>query len=407
MTKRTAPRVENAPGIVWRKRKVGWAAMWHARTDLIMRGWRPRSLRVALVSDEPTEEECAYISSECQRLQDDMLVFARGGIPLATDYDGSVGSLVRCYQTDLVSTYRKVRFVTRRSYDALLRRIIEDRGHEMVRDIKARQLLTWHEGWLSRGIPMAHSLVNMMRTLAGFGMTVLECPECTRVRTILRGLKFQNGERRKEALSAEQATAIRAKAHEMGFPAIALVQAFQFECTFRQKDVIGEWVPQSEKVPSDVLNMERGEKWLRGIRWQEINNDLILRHVTSKKNKEVVIDLKLAPMVLEELRKLGDLPDNGPVIIEKATGLPYRAPQFRKDWRTIARAAGVPDEVFNMDSRAGAITEATDSGAELEMVRHAATHSNISMTQAYSRGSEKKVANVMQMRVASRNKTGT
>ena len=42
----------------------------------------------------------------------------------------------------------------------------------------------------------------------------------------------------------------------------------------RQKDVIGEWVPRSEPGPSDIWNSD-GEKWLRGLRWQEIDGNLI------------------------------------------------------------------------------------------------------------------------------------
>jgi site-specific recombinase XerD len=60
-----------------------------------------------------------------------------------------------------------------------------------------------------------------------------------------------------------------------------------------------------------------------------------------------------------------------------------------------------------MDSRAGAISEATDAGADLEHVRHAATHSDISMTQRYSRNSVEKVANVQHKRASHRNKSGT
>ena len=59
-----------------------------------------------------------------------------------------------------------------------------------------------------------------------------------------------------------------------------------------------------------------------------------------------------------------------------------------------------------MDSRAGAITEATDAGADLEHIRHAATHSDISMTQRYSRGDADKTAGVLRQRVAHRNKQG-
>jgi site-specific recombinase XerD len=60
-----------------------------------------------------------------------------------------------------------------------------------------------------------------------------------------------------------------------------------------------------------------------------------------------------------------------------------------------------------MDSRAGAISEATDAGADLEHVRHAATHSNISMTQRYSRGAEDKITVVQIARLEHRNKPKT
>jgi hypothetical protein len=57
-----------------------------------------------------------------------------------------------------------------------------------------------------------------------------------------------------------------------------------------------------------------------------------------------------------------------------------------------------------MDTRAGAISEATDAGAELEHVRHAATHGDISMTQRYSRGGTEKIAQVQKARIEYRNK---
>jgi hypothetical protein len=53
-----------------------------------------------------------------------------------------------------------------------------------------------------------------------------------------------------------------------------------------------------------------------------------------------------------------------------------------------------------MDNRAGAIIEATDADADLEHVRHAATHSDMAMTQRYSRGAEDKIASVQIARIA-------
>jgi len=182
---------------------------------------------------------------------------------------------------------------------------------------------------------------------------------------------------------------LRAKAHEMGHHSIALAQAFQFECTLRQKDVIGEWVPLNELGTTEVIDQRYEIKWLRGIRWSEIDEDLILVHETSKKNKEITVNLRLAPMVMEELALLGERPTIGPLIVEERTGLPWRNHFFRRKWRDVARACGLPDTVKNMDSRAGAITEGTDV-ASIEDVRHAAAHSNSSMTARYSRDREKR-----------------
>ena len=54
----------------------------------------------------------------------------------------------------------------------------------------------------------------------------------------------------------------------------------------------------------------------------------------------------------------------GPVIIDETAGRPYAKHAYAREWRTIARMAGIPDGVWNMDARAGAITEAEDAGAE-------------------------------------------
>jgi hypothetical protein len=137
----------------------------------------------------------------------------------------------------------------------------------------------------------------------------------------------------------------------------------------------------------------------------------VLRHVTSKRSKEIEVDLKLAPMVMEaiqrEIAHIGHRPASGPIICCDGTKLPWETSRFRRIWRKLATAVGIPATVKNMDSRAGAISEATDAGAELEHVRHAATHSDISMTQRYSRGATEKIANVQRLRIAHRNKSGT
>jgi hypothetical protein len=85
----------------------------------------------------------------------------------------------------------------------------------------------------------------------------------------------------KNNLIFQQFTRVRAAAHKVGWFSIALAQAFQFDLMLRQKDVIGEWVPIDEPSVSDVVSPMG--KWVLGLRWSEIDDDLILRHVTSNR----------------------------------------------------------------------------------------------------------------------------
>jgi hypothetical protein len=390
------PRITDAPGLTWRRNAHGWEARWRARTDLYKRGYQPATVRLWASTDEqpePSEADIAFLRDRCLSLQMDMLVWGRGGIPFGTSFDGTLRSLSNCYRTDQDSPYHKTRFKTREYYDALCRRINEQHGDELVSEIRGRHVKRWHEEWAGGGkVTMAHALVGMVRTIINFGATILEDAECARLSGVLSGMRFEMPKPRDARLTAEQAIAIRAKAHEMGLPSIALAQAIQFDLMLRQKDVIGEWVPMSEPGMSDVTN--GGKKWLRGLRWEEIDVNRVLRHITSKRQKAIEAPLGLAPMVMEELAGMA-LPERGPMIVSEATARPWATQEFRKQWRKIATAAGVPKTVRNMDTRAGAISEATDAGAELEHVRHAATHSDIAMTQRYSRGSEDKIATVM------------
>jgi hypothetical protein len=256
--------------------------------------------------------------------------------------------------------------------------------------------------------------------------SLLGIEDCVRLGMIMHDFKAESGKRGQKSLTSEHVDAIRYKARiQFGWPSLALAQAFQFECTFRQKDIIGEWVPLEEPGISDVI--DRSEKWIRGIMWQEIDDNLILRHTTSKKQKDAEVDLKLAPMVLEELRELtgGEpvvtidkatkkvtvhrhlLPAAGPIVICDTNGLPWTDCEFRRKWRKVANAAGVPKDRKNMGSRHGAIEEAIQSGVPVEFVRHAATHSNVSQTLAYDQSQAKSTARTMEARVEHRNKPKT
>jgi hypothetical protein len=304
--------------------------------------------------------------------------------------------LIKRYRTDPISTFQKLRHASRLHYENMLDRIDDRYGRTKLEKITARTLLTWYEEWSAGGrVAYGQDFVRRLRTVVRFGAAMLEKPEASRIAMLLSMMRFKGGKPRTETLNADQVVAVRAKAHEIGLHSLALEQAFQFELTLRQKDVIGEFLPLSEPIDSDVVVGD--QKWARGLRWEEIDDDFVLRHTTSKKLKDIEVDIKLSPMVVEELARLAGvtvrslrrrmLPASGPVIIFEGTTRPWRSSWFRRTWRRVADVAGVPKNVHNMDTRAGAITEAINAGADMDEVRQTATHSDLSMTQRYNRGS--------------------
>jgi hypothetical protein len=274
-------------------------------------------------------------------------------VPPQSGFDGTVGNLIACYRNH--KTFADLRFRTRRYYEGLLRRIELDIGNEKIADIDEARALRAYEQWSANGrVAIGHSRVTMLRMLAGFGAKHLKDRRCRELKFTLSGMKFPVAKARREKLTAEHANAIRAMAHEMGFHSMALAQSFQFDLLLQQKDVIGEWVPHDEDGVSEIIKGDK--KWLRGIRWDEIksepNGSLVLEHITSHSGKPLRIDLSDAKMVLEELKLIGERPTSKkPMVIYEKRGIPWDDDDYRRIWRKVADAAGVPPHIRNMDSR--------------------------------------------------------
>jgi hypothetical protein len=66
-----APRVENAPGLVWTRTGDNWAARWRARDAAIERGWKIKSVQL-WSGRQPDEFERGYIGDRCRTLQKEM-----------------------------------------------------------------------------------------------------------------------------------------------------------------------------------------------------------------------------------------------------------------------------------------------------------------------------------------------
>jgi hypothetical protein len=293
-----------------------------------------------------------------------------------TVHGRTLSGLIKAYQTDPTSTYHGLRYHVRKNHESMLRRLSEQHGHTPLSDIRARTIKLWHMGWSEGGkLSVAQAFLSQLSTMCGFGLTMLEDPECERIALVLNKLKrgFAKPTPKKAQVTADYATAFRS---------MALAQAIQFELGVRQKDVVGEWVPFKE--PGDSEIRFRGQKWLRGIRWEEVGTDMVLTHTTSKKQKPLKADLTIAPMIVEELAFMGGRKATGPIIINEITGAPWSAAEFRRKWRIVADAAGIPKSVKSMHSRHGAASEAFKAKVNKDDIRHSLTHSDVSQTEEYN-----------------------
>ena len=271
---------------------------------------------------------------------------------------GTFAGVLGSYRTHPKSPIHQLKHRVRNSYNYLFDQLDAEYGgmrlSEIDADVIMRRYLKWVDG---DKYAWGHALVGKMRLLFTFGMNVLKDAESTRLSVVMSKLRFKVPEVRTERLTIEHVNAIREAAHRhFGWHSMALAQALQFELLLKQSDVIGEWVPSSEPGVSDIFKGD--EKWVRGLRWSNIDPTLILRHtITSGRThapKPIEIDLRNAPMVLEELKlamtALGGRTGQGALIVCEANGLPWTQAEFRRKWRMVANEAGIPMNVKNMDS---------------------------------------------------------
>lgn len=95
-------------------------------------------------------------------------------------------------------------------------------------------------------------------------------------------------------------------------------------------------------------------------------------------------DLASCPLVVQTLALIPADCRIGPVIIDKQHGRPYAEHAYAREWRIIAKQAGIRNHIWNMDARAGGISEADEAGARIEDIQRWAGHSQVSTTQRYA-----------------------
>ena len=390
-----------APGLKIRPRGDGstayyWVASAVARDTA---GYPLKTVRVHGTGDE-VSARCRVLTAELKEW------LSKKGIGNKPEYDGTVKSLIRLYQQTKESPYHEVKSNTRAMYDESLNLLETTVGARRLEKVTGIDVKRWHAHYrepASEGKPerlrRAYKAMQLLRIIVGFGV-VLNIQECFRLKVVLEQLEFHVPRGRTEQITFAQAQAICNLAIDEGLLSVALAQAFQFELTLRQIDVIGRWEKIDDPQAGGII--DRGQRWRDGLLWSDIDENGILTKDTSKTGQEADHDTMAYPFLRSIIDMVPVEKRFGPIIKSEATGLPYRYRHFSDVWRKIATEAGVPKEVWNRDSRAGGITEGSDSGADIEHLRHHANHKNIQTTTRYNRKTLEKTRTVAELRVKNR-----
>jgi hypothetical protein len=404
-------------GLKWRRRRTGPPVpYWFADQKAIKAGYPVKSANLSAYANDHH-----MLVERAKRLQTEMQLWLRGDADRPVHFDGTFRALLNLYETDQQSTYKALKVRTRRSYDVYLRKLHNQIGSRRIDECDGRDVLRWFSEWRSskglNRLPRARFVLAVLKAAVSWGV-VCRRKGCAEFQKILNELRFENITSRVQAPTAEQMTAARKAAHENGAPLRALVYAIQFETTLRQEDVIGQWLPLTDKKVTDVHAL--GKKWV-GPKWSDIGPDWVIKIKPTKTEDttgaEVIFDLSVCPMVMEELAAIAGvavddlqrdiLPTTGPIVVNHRTGLPYLPNAFYEGWRRDYAFAGIPKEVWNRDTRAGGISEGTKAGASKDDRRKLAGHAREETTDIYDREQLEPHRRVMRARRAHRGKNGS
>jgi hypothetical protein len=343
-----------------------------------------------------------------------------------TRYDGTMRAACRIYQEHPLSRFHKVKSNTRRTYTDSLKVIETTVGARLIRNVTILDAQHWYDNWRLPAEPggpervdRAHDAISMVKTVLRFN-AALRRNDCKQLLEDLKNatsmLTFERGGAREEEMTYAQAGAFVRKALEIGRTGVmpperarsmAIGVAAQFELLLRQKDVIGERPKTAADIEKAVKRGATaidcgGQIWTGYFTWENIPGwRWRMRTSKSKYRSAADFDLQNYSLLFPLLDSVPHGERQG-AIVTGEHGYAVQERSYRKWFRAIARAAGIPDEVWSMDSRAGGLTEAEEAGVDIELIKDAATHTRRDTTVRYIRRRAAKIAMVQVARNAKR-----
>ncbi len=405
-----------APGLKRRPRVSGEALYWIPPAKDVKAGYRPKSLTLP---DDASEIEIAAL---CRKYWAELQGWRE---PIKAPTRHTISWLIDRYLNDDESPFHDLRQISAQNYldwCKVIRATVGERrldpitmGGIQTPRITGDDVRRWHRNWgkplpvlddtgkpvLARGgVPAmaastpsrARHVVVQLRILVKYAVTI-GVPGAIEFRQVLRETEFPTTPAREKAPSFEQAMKLVKAALESDNRSIAIATLGQFEFTERRVSIIGAW--------------ENGV-WRPGWIWQGISPDWI---ITYWQNKVGAVrrqyDLKSTPLLLDLLKATPEDQRIGPVVVCEATGIPWRKRHYATKFREVARAAGLPDDLWSMDMRAGGATEAdTLPGVTIRDLQDAGGWRDPKMALRYTRERQRRAQNVVDMRQVARAKTG-
>lgn len=321
----------------------------------------------------------------------------------------SIKWLIARYLSDEFSPFQSVKGNTQASYrqdcayweNAAGNMLLADMDFVTIKGIEAAMRKK------GRTDSFIHRKFTMLRMLVSYGK-LIKAEGARDLRDTLSEMRFRSAAKRSSQATREQVYAVAARAWRAGQRHFAVGCALTFEMSLRAVDVRGQWLPTDEREGGIVRN---GQRWQDGLTWDCFAPDFwSFSKVISKTEKTmpdpIEFSLRSLPKLRRRLMALA-APESrvGPVfVISKGhdAGMPYMPRGWAAAWRRFAREAGVPDSVWMMDMRAGAISEADRMGASREQLSQAAQHADIATTGRYVRNRSDAAAKVIELRQRNR-----
>lgn len=309
--------------------------------------------------------------------------------------------LIGRYRSDDISPFQSTKANTRDSYLYWLNAIDAVMGKVRIEQTTYEVLMQIRRGKEAKGrsVHHVHSWFSALRRVARYGV-LIGAKDASRVAEILANMRLPTPAARQTAATRDQIEAIVAEADRRGMRSFAAGVLIQWWFGLRAVDVRGQYL---DKV------------WVDGLTWGMFDADIKgFEKVISKTAKSLPeayrFDITVVPglrkRLLEmraELHPRYHAPDM-PIALNRRTGKAYTPSGWTQAWSDCRKASGVAVGVWCMDTRAGAITDASQiPGVSMSQLRNAAQHKDASTTGRYIRDRSSDANRVVELRAAASN----